>query len=230
MMEFTVNGIVRQAFGFSNPNHAASLICALIPLCWGWRKLPWGGYCLSILLTVPLAMTFSRTGLLVLVFECAAYLLLTNRRSWKLMWLFAGAGILVFALVGMQSRLVMDRAVTNRPQIWLAGLKLSAANPLGTGLGNSGKIASAFLMDGITVRTLVNSHLTLLCEFGLPAAYFWTVFILYALTNGTRRPAAWCSFAGLCISAFSASVFDWAVLFDFQKHGGLPVSNFVLPG
>ncbi len=83
MMEFTVNGIVRQAFGFSNPNHAAALICALIPLCWGWNKHARLGECLSLLLIVPLAMTFSRTGAIVLVFEFVAYLLLSHRNLWK---------------------------------------------------------------------------------------------------------------------------------------------------
>ena len=34
MMEFTYDGIVRQGFGFYNPNHAAALICALLPFCW----------------------------------------------------------------------------------------------------------------------------------------------------------------------------------------------------
>ena len=41
----------------------------------------------------------------------------------------------------------------NRPKIWLAGLKLFAANPLGVGFGKSGEIASALMLpDGITVR------------------------------------------------------------------------------
>ena len=31
MMEFTVNGFVRHAFGFANPNRAAAAICAAFP-------------------------------------------------------------------------------------------------------------------------------------------------------------------------------------------------------
>ncbi len=27
----------RLTFGFHNPNHAAALACALLPLCLGWR-------------------------------------------------------------------------------------------------------------------------------------------------------------------------------------------------
>jgi hypothetical protein len=31
----------RAAIGFANPNHAAAVICALLPFCWGWRRYPW---------------------------------------------------------------------------------------------------------------------------------------------------------------------------------------------
>ena len=32
----------RLSFGFHNPNHAAALACAFLPLCWGWRRAAWG--------------------------------------------------------------------------------------------------------------------------------------------------------------------------------------------
>ena len=38
----------------------------------------------------------------------------------------------------------------------------------------------------------------------------------------------WVAFAGLAVSAFSASVFDWHVLFDFAEKGGYGVVNFAL--
>jgi len=38
----------------------------------------------------------------------------------------------------------------------------------------------------------------------------------------------WVAFAGLAVSAFSASVFDWHVLFDFKEMGGFGLVNFVL--
>ena len=34
-MDFVVGDIVRQGFGFANPNHAAAAICAAFPFCWG---------------------------------------------------------------------------------------------------------------------------------------------------------------------------------------------------
>ena len=33
------DGGVRLSFGFHNPNHAAALACALLPPCWGWRRV-----------------------------------------------------------------------------------------------------------------------------------------------------------------------------------------------
>ena len=33
----------RIALCFHNPNHAAALACALLPLCWGWRRAAWAG-------------------------------------------------------------------------------------------------------------------------------------------------------------------------------------------
>ena len=35
---FSVEDMIdRLTFGFHNPNHAAALACALLPLCLGWR-------------------------------------------------------------------------------------------------------------------------------------------------------------------------------------------------
>ena len=174
MMEFTYNGMVRWGFGFENPNHAAALFCAILPLLWGWKKYPWGGILLSVCLIAALVFTCSRTGLLVLCLELAVYAVVSERKNWK--WL---VGLFLFALVctgaiGLFGRFTLDGAITNRPQIWLSGLKLYAANIGGVGAGNSGRIASAFLLpEGIQCRTLVNSHLTLLTEYGIFAGLLW---------------------------------------------------------
>ena len=129
----------------------------------------------------------------------------------------------------MWPRMALDGAVMNRPKIWLAGLRLFAANPMGVGFGKSGEIASALMLpDGITVRTLVNSHLTLLVEMGAIVGGAWLTFIALALCVGRKLRRTWVAFAGLVFSAFSASVFDWHVLFDFKEMGGYGAVNFVL--
>ena len=228
MMEFTYNGLVRYGFGFYNPNHAAALICFIMPFLWGWKRLTWLGYLLSALLLIPLSMTFSRTGVIVLVLELFAFYLLSGRKNLKL--LLAGIAVLILCagIWGVLSRFTLDKAVTNRPQIWLAGLKIYAANPFGVGLGNSGLIVSTFLLDGVVCRTLVNSHLTLLAEAGMLIGFLWAGLIFYAQLNGIRKPAVWCAFAGLTLSSICASVFDWPVLFDFRTFGELGTVNFLL--
>ena len=228
MMEFTYNGLVRYGFGFYNPNHAAALICFIMPFLWGWKRLTWLGYLLSALLLIPLSMTFSRTGVIVLVLELFAFYFLSGRKNLKL--LLAGIAVLILCagIWGVLSRFTLDKAVTNRPQIWLAGLKIYAANPFGVGLGNSGLTVSTFLLDGTVCRTLVNSHLTLLAEGGILIGFIWSGLIFYALLNGIRKPACWCAAAGLTLSAFGASVFDWPVLFDFRSFGELGMANFLL--
>lgn len=228
MMEFTFDGIVRQGFGFYNPNHAAALICAIFPFLWGWKKYAWIGWMLTFLLTVPLVMTYSRTGVLVLAFELAAYFIISKTKNWKLIAAIAGGILLILLIGGIFGRFTLDKAVANRPEIWLAGLKLYAVNPFGVGLGNSGTVVSNFILDSIQCRTLVNSHLTLLAEFGCIAGFLWFLSIFYALLTGIKKSRTWCAVAGLCISATIASIFDWDLLSDFQNYGDLPLLNFVL--
>jgi len=257
-VDFVVGDVVRQGFGFANPNHAAAAICAAFPFCWGWRgRWRWVGRLIGAALCVMLAMTYSRTGFVVLVIEAAMLwrgrkilfpvmigrverveTCRTSTRSTCSTWLnkMQGRSGLATAVVAvaiaawwMWPRLALDGAILNRPKIWLAGLRLFAANPLGIGFGKSGEIASAFMLpDGITVRTLVNSHLTLLAEMGALVGGAWLVFIALALCVGRKLCRTWVAFAGLAVSAFSASVFDWHVLFDFKEMGGYGVVNFAL--
>ena len=248
MPEFTANSFLRFGFGFCNPNHAAALICALAPFCWGWRGVRrWCGYAAFAALCVALALTYSRTGIAVLAMEMASW----GAMNWRggifgrdksrpsrngragarpSRCCFAAATVALAAVAWwMRGRFAVDGAILNRPVIWLAGLRLFAANPLGVGFGRSGEIASAFLLpDGMAVRTLVNSHLTLAAETGAFAGFAWLVFVSLTLALGAKFRRAWIAFAGLALSAFSSSVFDWHVLFDFAEMGGLPHSNFLL--
>lgn len=227
-MDFVVGDIVRQGFGFANPNHAAAAICAAFPFCWGWGgKWRWAGWLVGVVLCVMLAMTYSRTGMAVLAIEAA---MLWRGRRWNtVLTLSVVLAVVAIALWWMWPRLALDGAVMNRPKIWLAGLRLFAVNPLGVGFGKPGEIATAFMLpDAITVRTLVNSHLTLLAEMGAFVGGAWLTFIVLALCVGRTMRRTWVVFAGLTASAFSASVFDWHVLFDFAEKGGYGAVNFAL--
>ena len=236
-MEYMSGDMVRWSFGFANPNHAAAAICALFPLCWGWRgKWRWAGRLVGAALCAMLAMTFSRTGMLVLLCETIALWRTASRQAQDKALPLPRCRVILMSVVAlavgtwwMWPRLSLDGAVVNRPTIWLAGLRLFAANPLGVGFGNSGEITTAFLLpEGIAVRTLVNSHLTLLAEAGALAGGAWLAFIALALSLGQCARRGWVSFAGLVLSAATSSVFDWHVLFDFSEHGGLGTTNFVL--
>lgn len=231
-MEFTCGEWVRQGFGFANPNHAAAFACALLPFCWGWSRYRWVGRILSAALVAALLLTFSRTGAAVLALEWAAWLWVRRGEESRKIGATALATLAVaaVAVAWLWPRLAPDAAVLNRPRIWLAGLRLFAANPSGVGLGNSGAVASAFLLPDTVpeVRTLVGSHQTLLAEFGWPVGWVWAAFILLALSGIRRHPRTGVAFAGLVLSAFASTVFDWPVLFDFAACGGLGRLNWIL--
>lgn len=223
-MEFTYEGLVRYGFGFYNPNHAAAFICAILPFAWivlfqraCWQKIL--GDLLSVILILALAFTYSRAGVLVFILEALAFAFYFGKKYWKV---YCTIGvILIFSLLisSAMGRFTFDAAASNRIEIWLAGLRLFLGNPLGVGLGNSGEIASAFLLPSdIEIRSLVNSHLTLLCEFGFIVGALWISLIFYAIKSGYSQKAnplkfaALVSFCGLVVSSAISSVFDWEVL------------------
>ena len=129
----------------------------------------------------------------------------------------------------MWPRLTIDNSILNRPRIWLAGLQLFAANPSGVGLGNSGAVASAFLLPDIPeIRTMISAHITLLTEFGWLVGFAWFAFISHAFLGLRQSPRIGIAFAGLVISGCSSTIFDWPVLFDIADFGGLGVTNWIL--
>lgn len=241
MMEFTSDGIVRWGFGFYNPNHAAALITLLFPLLWPlfnrpgrWPKVVAGIAAAGLI--AALALTGSRTGMAVLVMEMVFFCCFYGRRFLK--YGLAALAVLVaaFALSGMLGRFGIDRALTNRPVIWRGGAELFSLLPGGCGLGDSGRIVSEFLLpegSGIVCRTLVNSHLTWLVEFGAVPGVLYVFAVLVALFRLPRRsepfrPALWCAVVGTLVSATLASCFDWPLLFDFYSFGTLPLLNWLL--
>lgn len=235
MMECGCGCMGRIAFGFLNPNHAAAMICAVLPLCWGWRRARRVGWLLSAALAVALAATQSRTGLLVAGTEAAWWWMRgmsgdAGTRRPRPLKVLAVVGLIALAAVWwMAPRMSLDGSILNRPKIWLAGLRLFAANPNGVGLGNSGAVASAFLLDGIPeIRTMINAHITLLAEFGWIVGWAWFAFIGLALCGVRESPRVGIAFAGLVLSGCSSTIFDWPVLFDLAEQGGLGMANWVL--
>lgn len=228
-MEFTYEGLVRYGFGFYNPNHAAAFICAILPFAWlaflqkaYWQKILGG--LLSVILILALAFTYSRAGVLVFILEVLAFAFYFGKKYWKVFFGIGAVLTLSLLISSAVGRFAFDAAASNRIEIWLAGLRLFLGNPLGVGLGNSGGIASAFLLPSdIEIRSLVNSHLTLLCEFGFIVGALWISLIFYTIKSGYSQMAnplkfaALVSFCGLVVSSAISSVFDWEVLLNPSK-------------
>ena len=169
------------------------------------------GWLISALLLIPLSLTYSRTGFAVAGLEVVVWAVLSGRR--RAMVAFLALGAVAAVVSGAAMRFAPDAAAMNRLSIWWAGFRLAAANPFGVGFGNSGLLASSFMLDGIECRTLVNSHLTLLAELGWTVGAAWMTFVVSGIIGGVGRLRIWCAFVGLSISAFSSSVFDWHILF-----------------
>ena len=126
-MEFTYEGLVRFGFGFYNPNHAASFICAIAPFAWIlllsqsiWKKCL--GSLLSLAFIAALAFTYSRAGFVVLFAEAAIFW--GVRKNWKIPLAIFALLFAAFAFSGALGRMSYDSAMANRWDIWLAGFEL----------------------------------------------------------------------------------------------------------
>jgi len=197
-MEFTYDGLVRYGFGFSNPNHAAAMICMLLPLCWGLRsitprwvfKIPI--FIVEAALYTALALTYSRTGFIALGLSAAFYLFMLFKLKGTLSFhkLLPGTAVILIFFVGVSCYsgsifrycnwvISPDASVTNRFSLWKGAFTIFADNPLGTGTGLSGRIFTDFYQNEGSrnaYRTMVNSFLTFLTEQG-----FIFSFILFGL-------------------------------------------------
>jgi len=228
-MLFPVGEFHRFEFGFANSNHAAAALCVLMPFCSGWRRCVWCGWFVFAILCLMLALTQSRTGLVLMAIEIAALKCKMENVKCRMVEWFVLLAVISVAVWWMWPRLTIDNSILNRPRIWLAGLQLFAANPSGVGLGNSGAVASAFLLPEIPeIRTMINAHITLLAEFGWLVGLVWFAFVSLALLGLRQSPRMGIAFAGLVVSGCSSTIFDWPVLFDVSDFGGLGITNWML--
>ena len=109
-----MSDIYRHTFGYFNPNHAAAIICAQLPLCWGWRRCAWLGWIAFAALCVMLAMTQSRTGLVLMAIEIAVLKLKMENVKWRIAeWfvLFATVAVIVW---WAWPRLTIDDSILRR--------------------------------------------------------------------------------------------------------------------
>ena len=113
-MEFTCDGMVRMGYGFYNPNHAAALICALLPFLWEWflqtRRKIWKitAILLNLLLLTVLVFTFSRTGIIVVLLEAFLFAALKHKIHWKWIAIFAIVMLTLLCISGLWMRFRLD--------------------------------------------------------------------------------------------------------------------------
>ena len=91
------------------PNHAAALICAVMPLFWGWRTRRALAAIASLGLLVMLALTYSRAGFVVLAFESVAWAALTRRLD--KVRVFSALAALAVLVAWLSPRINLDGAI-----------------------------------------------------------------------------------------------------------------------
>ena len=235
--EFFFEGVRRLDWGLGNPNKTAALIAegmvAVWVLAYIRQRLFWLSAFLFTVLGCCLVLTFSRGGLAAC---CAGLTVLVAfaPRPWPrrkaLAVLLAVTAIAVCA-VRMdahrryaQGVLREDRSITNRMTLWKAAPAMMADAPKGWGAGNAGKAYMQWyqpLDRTERYRTLVNSHLTWLVEFGwlLRGFYLsgWLAVILLCGAGGATRWAAvplgiWTAFgAASFFSSVAESPWLWGI-------------------
>lgn len=196
---------IRWSFGFDNPNKAAVLFACLLPLAWmiweffwlvktNWLKVVGVVFATVAIFATILCLfkTYSRGGILASVIA-VAYVLFKSIRLTKasrphVKWVFTGLmcvtsiGLLYQLGVGTRTLTTVtsnDASVGNRVILWRAGLQMAYENPFGVGSGNSGKTYMQWYQPTqmtTEYRTMVNSYLTILVEYG------WLVFMAILFT------------------------------------------------
>ncbi|MCI7642960.1 MAG: O-antigen ligase family protein [Lentisphaeria bacterium] len=235
-MEFTFDGLIRQSFGFHNPNHAAAVIDVLIILSMMglnkcqkiYGKFLWCGTIL--ILGAALFSTLSRSGILVLLIALAllAWHQRANLIQIKYLLLLALALSPLLVVSGTCSRFNWDNSSANRILIYQAGATLFKHNIWGVGFGNSGNIASVFLLpERIVCRTMINSFLTWAVEFGILFIIPLLTAVIYGILSNKNFYLKLC-FVALTLAANFSTLFDVEILLDFANYGGLLLSNFIL--
>lgn len=251
-------------WGLGNPNKTATLIAILMVAVWSLAYLRnwlfWISLVLFSALGICLVHTFSRGGM-VAAFCGLIPLLVCLRRPLPIkrivgvvaaVWVIIGASIYLQAHERYGQGVVQeDRSISNRFVLWKAAPTMMVDAPGGWGLGESGKAYMDWyqpLERNESYRTLVNSHLTWLVEFGWIERFFyifgWLAVLLLCLpTQGNRWLAVplgiWISlFTGAWFSSVGESIWlwivpaiamGWVIVWRIQNHAWPETKLLLLP-
>ena len=230
LAEYFYNGFWRLDFGFGNPNKTAVLLGQLALVSLVFFKFGKFGKVSSILLSLFFSLcivhTFSRGGMLallggfVVVFVCLAGYATPKKVLLIAVFLTLIAAYGTYLGVGERFANVFDgdRSVSNRIEIWKHAPDMMVGAPGGWGLGKSGESYMRWYQDVEDTeeyRTLVNSHLTWLVEFGWPmrVVYVFTWMLIFAICVPRKISpipfAVWLSF--FIASVFSSVAEEWTL-------------------
>lgn len=237
MEDIFFNGIWRMDWGLGNPNKTAALIAELMIVVWGLAYVRkrgfWVAFAFFIILGGCLIYTFSRGGL-VAAFTGLIALIAFVPRPWPRKKCMA-IGISILLMIAFtfylnaheryrQGIFKEDRSISNRMELWKVSPVMMVDAPAGWGIGNSGKAYMRWyqpLQHNEQYRTLVNSHLTWLVEFGWPLRFLYlfawaAVFLICFPTKESHWCAVplgiWLSFGTAAFfSSIAESVWLWVV-------------------
>ncbi|MFA5264405.1 MAG: O-antigen ligase family protein [Opitutaceae bacterium] len=206
--DFYQQGMLRWNLGWPTPNYAGAFLVALLPLLWGlsWSRWRWVVLAGELGGAFLLAKTYSRGA--VVAWGAAWLFAFLATRAWRqpvqsMLWtarigvfaaMLAVAGFGWNRLPGARGAetadaTVDDSSIGNRLELWRGGLRMVAAAPLqGWGAGESGRAYMNWFQDVDRTEgfvTMVNSHLHVAVEWGLP------LFGLLALGGGMILAVAW---------------------------------------
>lgn len=228
MNEFFYNGIWRMDWGLGNPNKTAALIAVLMIAVWAlaWIR-QWGFWAALALFTglgICLVHTFSRGGMAALLVGIIPVLWFAPRPWPRGKWVavVVALGVMASALLYLNAHERLgqgvtkeDQSISNRLELWQATPQMMRDAPAGWGLGNSGKAYMQWyqpLERTEGYRTMVNSHLTWLVEFGWGGRFGylagWLAVLLVCWPDRRARGLAltfgvWLAFT---VAAFFSSV------------------------
>ncbi|MDD2707006.1 MAG: O-antigen ligase family protein [Verrucomicrobiae bacterium] len=236
-MDTYFHGIWRMDWGLGNPNKTAALIAILMVAVWGLVYVRRYGFWLALTLFTGLGVclirTFSRGGMIAL-FAGLLVLAWKASRPWPRKYLWA-VSFSVWTMIGVsifyeaharygQSLVAEDRSIGNRLLLWRQAPRMMTSAPQGWGLGTAGKNYMRWYQPverKEEYRTLVNSHLTWLVEFGwlfrFAYLFAWPVVFLLVLPT-LKRPwfifalGVWTTFAvAAWFSSVAESPWIWIV-------------------
>lgn len=237
LVTYYFNGVERWQLWFDNPNKAAILLVELIILSI-WllcRKGNLSYFCGLILMLISMFSMFhtlSRGGYIAccvgISFAIRKGIVLSRNKK-----IFLVTAVVVLALaavyLGVHRRCAhgivdKDISIQNRFNLWSSASKMFYAAPSGWGLGTSGDAYMNWfqsLDSHEKYRTLVNSHLTWIVEFGWCFGwfYFWawgTVLVIgwkirKSIDGGLLIGEYACLFVGGFFSSVLESLWVWIV-------------------